>query len=62
MRDAMRDDASLAASGSGQQQKRTLNVSHGFALLGIQALKKIHREETEGKDNVRTPQPSVEQH
>ena len=35
MRDAVRDDARLAASGAGQDQQRTFGVCDGFALLGV---------------------------
>ena len=43
MRDAVRDDAGLAAARAGQDQQRTFDVRNGFALLGIQAFKKIHQ-------------------
>jgi hypothetical protein len=38
----MRDDPGLAAARARQDQKRTLGVGYGFALLRIQPLKKVH--------------------
>ena len=35
VRDAMRDDARLAAAGAGEQQERTFDMGNGFALLRI---------------------------
>ena len=40
--DAVRDDAGFAAAGAGQNQQRTFGMRNGFALLGIEALEKIH--------------------
>ena len=42
VRDAMRDDARFAAAGSGQQQQRTFDMRHGFALLRVETCKEIH--------------------
>lgn len=42
MRHAMGDDASFPATGASEQQQRTFNVGHCFALLRIEACKKIH--------------------
>ena len=52
MRDAVRDDARLAAAGAGQDQQRTFGVGNGFALLGIQPFEKIH--EIGGHSNFNT--------
>ena len=35
VRDAMRDDARLAAAGAGKQQQRTFDMRNGIALLGV---------------------------
>ena len=35
MRDAMRDHARFAAARAGQQQQRTFDMGHGFALLWV---------------------------
>ncbi len=42
VRDAVRDDAGLAAAGAGQDQQRPVDMGYGFALLGIQPLEEIH--------------------
>jgi hypothetical protein len=42
MRDPVRDDPRLAASGAGEQQERALDVRDSRLLLWIQTLEKIH--------------------
>ena len=44
VRDAMRDDAGLAAARAGQNQQRSFGVGDRFALLRVQAFEEIHEE------------------
>jgi len=44
VRDAVRDDARLAAARSGQNQQGAFRAGDGFTLLRVKALKKIHFE------------------
>ncbi len=42
MRNAMRDDARLAAARAGQDQHRAFGRFYCFTLLGIEAREKVH--------------------
>ena len=41
--DALRDDARLAGAGTGEYEKRAVNVQDRLALFGIQTLQRIQR-------------------
>ena len=47
MRDAVGDDAGLAAARAGQNQKRPFRMHHRFALLRVQPFEKIHEMRTD---------------
>src|SRR5262249_34732711 len=44
VRNAVRDDAGLAAAGAGQDEERTFGVLDGLALPGIELCEEIHSE------------------
>ena len=44
--DALRDDARLAGAGTGEYEKRAVNVQDRLALFGIQTLQRIQRFQT----------------
>src|ERR1035438_9837229 len=46
MRDAMRDDARLAAARSGKNQQGSVDMVYGFTLLRIKPFEEIHERET----------------
>ena len=46
VRDAMRDDAGLAAARARQNQKRSFGAGYGFALLRVQPFEEIHERGT----------------
>ena len=47
IRDAVGDDAGLAAARAGQNQKRPFRMHHRFALLRVQPFEKIHEMRTD---------------